>query len=1189
MQKKRPRGGSGNSGNGEIGERTERTVRVRSRLVAGVAVVGVVVLAAGAPAIISASSELSESQRLVTLAELNRQAVTLAHSLADERDDVTAYIAAGRGSTDTDGAEGGKGLSEARSARVDRQMDEIEAAAPAGLRRDLAKIPGIRRAALTGKGTALEAHKAYSQAIEKLQDLADELADKTPPRAADATRAPGALGKATEQAAATRGLLIAALSVPRENTGSRIDPVTGLLVPAEEDPNSESARTRNALTAAAQQSRVRELAALADFDQVAGSRVRENFKTTVTGHEVKTAEQFLASLTDQPTLSDAESKTDPAKAEAAFSARIELMRGAESALGAVQAERLAQLRDDDVTALEIRIALAGACFLFAVAVSTGVARTLTQPLAVLRIGAARLATEPESDDAEAFEPVRFTGRNDEFAQVVRSLNTLHGRLAEVGARAEKLAGDRTHLIGQRETLATQRAELQEQVAEAAAQLERMRHTIHSTFVNLSLRTLGVVDRQLGVIESLEEREQDPERLATLFKLDHMATVMRRHGENLLVLAGTDHGHAHGHGHGQQGPVPLVDVLRAAVSEIERYERVVIQSLPPHTQVAGFAANDLSHLLAELLENATSFSPPDAKVELSGWLLESGEVMLSVQDEGIGMAAERLTELNARLAEPAAYEPGDGIEGGIGLHVAALLAARHGVRVQLREQKGGGIAAVVVLPDALLPSSPPAAVPPAVTVAGDAPTLNLPGSVAEANSNALPGRSAREGVRKDAEREAQADPQEDLHADPQADLQKDQQEAPPADDPQKDPLVAAAERTIREKAAKAEPELEQEREQDPAREPEPLAEAVPEREPEPGPELLAAPEPAAEHEPLAGPGRELFAEAELSAEPEVEREQSTEAEGEPESQSDAESLAASEPAPEREPLTEAELSADVESEPLAAPGRELFAEVEPQPDPELLADSEPAAAYEPSAEAEAESTPEAEREPESQREGLADADPQTEALADADPQPESASGRRAELHPQPEPEPGPELPSQREPLAEGKSVALGGGPVARPYAIGPDTHERTDDGDPDTEAPVDEPTRTMRLPRQSAEAVPAEPQPEPRAEHVAVGAAGLAGADDSAPATASAPVPAPARTTVERITDKGLPKRTPNVVQSGPEKPSERTRSVDADALRRRLGGFHQGAKDGRRDVEAEISSNGDRTDTEGDTVEEERS
>lgn len=190
----------------------------------------------------------------------------------------------------------------------------------------------------------------------------------------------------------------------------------------------------------------------------------------------------------------------------------------------------------------------------------------------------------------------------------------------------------------------------------------------------------------------------------------MATVMRRHSENMLVLAGAEHGHGHA------GPIPLVDVARAAVSEIERYERVTIQSLPPHAQIAGFAADDLSHLLAELLENATSFSPPDSHVELSGWLLESGEVMLSVSDAGIGMSTVRMGELNARLADPASFEPGerhiDMTGAGLGLQVTSLLAARHGVRVQLREQKGSGVTAVVVLPSALLPNSLPASSPPA---------------------------------------------------------------------------------------------------------------------------------------------------------------------------------------------------------------------------------------------------------------------------------------------------------------------------------------------------------------------------------------------------------------------------------------------------------------------------------------------
>ncbi|MEL5961076.1 nitrate- and nitrite sensing domain-containing protein, partial [Streptomyces sp. CLV115] len=737
MQKKRPRSKGGKqSGSGvtppapDGSESTRRTVRVRSRLVAGVAVVGITVIAAGTPAILAASSELNESQRLVTLAELNQQATALAHALADERDEVTARIAAGR-----DQASGGKDDPRGHSARVDQQIDEIRATAPAALRRDLSAVPSLRRDALSGKGTALEAHQAYSEVIAKLHELADELAEKTPPRAAEATRAPLALGQATEQASATRGLLIAALSVPRKVAVPQLDPVTGLPVQIQDGGNGKDDRTRDELSAAAQQARVRELGSLADFDQAAGSTARDKLSSTVTGPEVNSAEKYLNTLTDRPELSDSDQGTNRKKAEAALSARIDRMRSVESALGTEQIRRLEQLRDDDVTALELRIALLGGCLLIAVGVSTAVARTLTQPLAVLRIGAARLATEPDTA-----EPIRYTGRNDEFAQVVRSLNSLHGRLqgllTQFNGRYETLRAEHGELITARETLTVQRAELQVLASDLTNQLERLKNTVHHTFVNLSLRTLGLVERQLGVIESLEEREHDPERLATLFKLDHMATVMRRHSENMLVLAGAEHGHGHA------GPIPLVDVLRAAVSEIERYERVTIQSLPPHAQIAGFAADDLSHLVAELLENATSFSPPDSHVQLSGWLLESGEVMLSVQDEGIGMSTVRMGELNTRLADPTLFEAGEqSADGaGLGLQVTSLLAARHGVRVQLREHKGSGITAVVVLPQALLPKSPPTATPPPVKIPGDAPALNLPGSVAEANSNSLPTRT-----------------------------------------------------------------------------------------------------------------------------------------------------------------------------------------------------------------------------------------------------------------------------------------------------------------------------------------------------------------------------------------------------------------------------------------------------------------
>ncbi|MET7379505.1 nitrate- and nitrite sensing domain-containing protein, partial [Streptomyces sp. NPDC005526] len=713
-----------------------RPTHVRNRLIAAVAVVAAAVAGAGAPSLMAASGQVSDSQNLVTLAGQTQDALALAHALADERDEVTAYVAAGRPKA--------KAPSEQRSTRVDRQVEELRAApdTPAWLRSDLDGIAGVRRAALTGQSNALQTHQAYSAAVTELHRLAGELAERMPPRAGSGAYALAELDTAVQQAAAARGLLLAALSVPH-STQAVIDPATGL--PTTTGAASEAdAKERDALSAAAQQARLRSDAALTDFRDTAPEAAKASYDSTVTGPEVNSASKYLAQLTDQPTFSDRDRATSPEKADAALSARVDLMRGAESSLYDHRTKDLAQLRDDDVTALEIRIALLGALLLVATAIATALARTLTRPLAVLRLGSARLAG---ADDPTAEEPLKFTGRNDEFAQVVRSVNALH---AHAVALAERIAGlesdrkhleaDRRHLVGQRQTMADAREELRAELADSAAQLERLRGSIGSTFVSLALRTLGLVERQLGVIESLEEREHDPERLSTLFKLDHIATVMRRHSENLLVLAGTEHLQQ------SAGPVPLVDVVRAAVSEIERYERVRIAALPPHAHIAGFAADDLSHLLAELMENATGFSPPDQPVEVSAWLLENGEIMLSVQDEGIGMTDERMARLNSRLAEfdpEATYdqEAEDGL--GLGLYVVARLAHRHGVRVHLREQKQGGVAAVVVVPRSLLAAAPAAGAPSARTAAGGAQSYSLPGANAEANSNVLYGRGQGE--------------------------------------------------------------------------------------------------------------------------------------------------------------------------------------------------------------------------------------------------------------------------------------------------------------------------------------------------------------------------------------------------------------------------------------------------------------
>ncbi|MEU5098475.1 nitrate- and nitrite sensing domain-containing protein [Streptomyces sp. NPDC020996] len=704
-----------------------RRTHVRNRLIVAVAVVAAAIAGAGAPAVLAASAQLKDSQDLVTLAEQTQDALALAHALADERDEVTSYIAAGRPKT--------KAPTEQRSARVDRQVEELRADpdVPASLRGDLDGIAALRRAALTGKSSALEAHDAYSGAVTELHRLAERLAEQMPPRAGSGAYALAELDSAVQQAAATRGLLLAALNVPTTSQ-TVISPVTGLPTTTTTS-TSADAKQRDALTSAAVQARLRSDAALAGFRESAAKAALTSYDSTVTGPEVNSAEKYLASLTDQPTLSDSDLGTSTGKLDAALSARIDAMRGVESALYERRTKDLAQLRDDDVTALELRIAVLGALMLLAVGVATAMARTLTRPLAVLRLGSARLA---QAEDPTAEEPVKFTGRNDEFAQVVCSVNALHARAVALHERIATLEADRKHLVGQRQKMADAREELRSELADSAAQLGRLRDSIGGTFVNLALRTLGLVERQLAVIEGLEEREQDPDRLSTLFKLDHFATVMRRHSENLLVLAGTEHVQQHA------GPVPLVDVVRAAVSEIERYERVRIAALPPHAHVAGFAADDLSHLLAELMENATAFSPPDLPVEVSGWLLENGEVMLSVQDEGIGMTPERMTRLNARLAEfdpesPYDQEGEDGL--GLGLYVVARLAHRHGVRVQLRDQKQAGVAAVVVLPTPLLAAAPSAAVPASASPApGSAASFSLPGADAEANSNVLHGRS-----------------------------------------------------------------------------------------------------------------------------------------------------------------------------------------------------------------------------------------------------------------------------------------------------------------------------------------------------------------------------------------------------------------------------------------------------------------
>ncbi|MDT9697410.1 nitrate- and nitrite sensing domain-containing protein [Streptomyces sp. P17] len=226
----------------------------------------------------------------------------------------------------------------------------------------------------------------------------------------------------------------------------------------------------------------------------------------------------------------------------------------------------------------------------------------------------------------------------------------------------------------------------------AAEQALLRGNINAIFTNLSRRNQSLIEGQLTLITDLENNEADPDQLENLFKLDHLATRMRRNGENLLVLAGEEPGRR------WDQPVPLVDVLRAASSEVEQYERIELSGVP-EAEIHGRAVTDLVHLLAELLENATTFSSPQTKVRVTATRLPDGRVMVEIHDKGIGLTAEDFADINHKLANPPTVDVA--ISQRMGLFVVGRLSDRHGIRVQLRPSgEQAGTTSLVMLPDAI---------------------------------------------------------------------------------------------------------------------------------------------------------------------------------------------------------------------------------------------------------------------------------------------------------------------------------------------------------------------------------------------------------------------------------------------------------------------------------------------------------
>ncbi|GAA2631697.1 nitrate- and nitrite sensing domain-containing protein [Streptomyces axinellae] len=304
--------------------------------------------------------------------------------------------------------------------------------------------------------------------------------------------------------------------------------------------------------------------------------------------------------------------------------------------------------------------------LFAFVIAGRMARSMSRSMRSLRTAAFDVAeqrlpalvdqlsrTDPGRVDTRV-QPIPLTSR-DEIGEVARAFDQVHREAVRLAAEQALLRGN-----------------------------------VNAIFTNLSRRNQGLIERQLGLVSEMESGEADPEQLQKLFRMDHIATRMRRNGENLLVLAGEEPGRR------WSEPVPLVDILRAAASEVEHYERIEISGVP-ETDIHAQVVNDLVHLLAELLENATSFSSPQTRVRVTATRLPDGRMMIEIHDKGIGLTAEDFADINHKLANPPTVDAT--ISQRMGLFVVGRLADRHSIRVQLRPSgEQAGTTSLVMLPD-----------------------------------------------------------------------------------------------------------------------------------------------------------------------------------------------------------------------------------------------------------------------------------------------------------------------------------------------------------------------------------------------------------------------------------------------------------------------------------------------------------
>ncbi|MGW2702503.1 sensor histidine kinase [Streptomyces sp. NPDC001340] len=632
-----------------------RNWRISTRLVSLLALPVVAATSLGALRIDQNITDIQQLDNMKLLTEMTKQATELAQALQEERDQSAGPLSHGLKSSDyqikgyqdrTDRARenflnASEGIDEAsKNGNLQGVRDTL-----VSLANQLDDLAKIRRSAYQAKGNSTQTVESYHRLITQLVDLSQAMAEASSnPEMITRTRALAAFSSAKEYASVQRAVIAAALTTSGNTKGtlSSNDRLYGQS--AYESENSEIAIFRKIYSSQ-------------NPDELL-KPIEENNPT------IQSADLYAKRTFESPTGLDGL----PARSYRDWvddsSSKIDGMKKIEHTLLEDMEQKARELRN----ASERDAIISGALILIVLGISLVgafvVARSMIRSLRRLQETATKVAQDrlpelvkqlSESDPQDVDTSVESVGvhSRDEIGQVAAAFDDVHREAVRLAAEQALLRGN-----------------------------------VNAMFTNLSRRSQGLIQRQLSLISELESREADPDQLSSLFKLDHLATRMRRNGENLLVLAGEEPGRR------WTRPVPLVDVLRAAASEVEQYERIELAAVPT-TEVAGRVVNDLVHLLAELLENATSFSSPQTKVKVTGHALPDGRVLIEIHDTGIGLSPEDLAAINERLASPPTVDVS--VSRRMGLFVVGRLSQRHGIRIQLRPSDSGGTTALVMLP------------------------------------------------------------------------------------------------------------------------------------------------------------------------------------------------------------------------------------------------------------------------------------------------------------------------------------------------------------------------------------------------------------------------------------------------------------------------------------------------------------